>query len=210
VTALRLHLLLALLAYSVAWPGAFASAKSNLSKYANEGYGISFNYPTDFVLKGRDTKLTLGWLGEVQEDTPWQRIAALLTPDDKGYPDDKVYKGIIYQLSVYMIVSVDRLSSKSDCSRFDYGVDEVVGHEKVGTIQFLKADGGSSGMCHQNDYDLYRVFRNGACYEFEIGRVTSCEMTKAREHEGDVLLKQLKRVLATVTFSPTKISSPKN
>jgi len=189
---------LALLAYSVVWPDAFASAKSNLSTYANEAYGISFNYPTDFVLKGPETKLTLGYLGTVEDDPRWPRIAALLLPDD-----NRPSKRGIYQLSTYMIVRVDRVSPKSDCSIFYYG-GELVGRVKVGTTAFVKAEGGSAGMCHQNSYDLYRVFRNKAWYEFEIGQVTSCEMTKDQEHAEDVLLKELKRILATVAFRPPK------
>ena len=196
--------MLALLAYSIVWPDAFAIAKSNLSTYANEGYGISFNYPTNFVLKGPETKLTLGYLGIVEEDPRWPRIAALVLRDD-----NPPGRGDAYQLTTYMIVRVDRVSPKSDCSLFYYQGDDV-GREKVGTTEFIKAQGGSAAMCHQNGYDLYRVFRNGACYEFEIGRVTHCEMTKDQEHADAVLLRDLKRVLATVTFSPAKISSPKN
>jgi hypothetical protein len=173
--------------------GLAANAKPKLSTYTNDAYGISFRYRSDLALKPGDSELSWGYLGAVENAMPHgTMLAAVVLPYQPDIPGN-------YPL--FLRVSVDTILSEKDC-------DDPTGKRvKVGAIQFNKTEDGDMGMCHQRFANYYRVLKNQACYEFEIGEVTHCEMTKDEEHMHSAGLKELRRVLATVTIRPTKLKS---
>jgi len=74
---------------------------------------------------------------------------------------------------------------------------------KVGENQFTAAIQNNGGLSHQTFAQYYHVFRNRACYEFELGVVGSVDMT---EDEKDEKFRVLKAILATVKFHLTTIA----
>jgi hypothetical protein len=165
---------------------------SKFSTYRNEAYGLSFRYSNDLVLKEGESKLSWGYLGPVESDLPHGvMVAAVVVPYVPDIPG---------HYALFLKVSVDTSSRKHDCD------DSTATRVKIGSNQFSETEDADLGLCHQRSAEYYRLFRSQACYEFEIGEITHCDMTEDEEHKYSEALKELKKVLATVRIHPVKFS----
>ena len=104
-------------------------------------------------------------------------------------------------------MTVDPTLTEDDCNRAVFsGLEEAQPEPatvKVGENQFTEAIQNNRGLGHQTFAQYYHVFRNRACYEFELGVVGSVDMT---EDEKDEKFRVLKAILATVKFHLTTIA----
>jgi hypothetical protein len=181
-----------------------ASAKSKLSTYTNQTYRFSFRYPSDWTLKeGDPVKLSWGYLGPVENVLPnGITVAAVVVPYEPN--------GVDNFAPLFLSVSIDTTLAANDCNRFapahkQWAEPDPGSHPttKIGAIWFTEAKDGSAGLGHQRSAKYYHVFKNRACYEFELGLVASSGMT---EGDYDEKLRELKAILATVTIRPTTIA----
>jgi hypothetical protein len=181
-----------------------ASSKSKLSTYTNSVYGVSFRYPRDWTLtEGDQVKLSWGYLGPVEDWLPHGvKVAAVEMPRD-------LYRGTDFG-GAFFKVSVDTTLSLLECHRSAFRDWKEVKPEEypavwVGANQFSEEDEDEAGMNHQRTAEYYHIFRNQACYEFELGLSTAgygaVENLK-KVNGGDVFAK-LTAILATVTIRQT-------
>jgi hypothetical protein len=175
----------------------FAGTKPKLFTYSNPAYGLSFQYPSNVTASTGVTDLDFGYLGPVQNGLRNGRMIAWIRP--------------VADVPMFLTASIDTTSSEADCVRYapahhDYAeprLDEqpVV---RLGQNVFIHAVDGNAGMCHQASMDFYRIFKNHACYEFEIGETTNCEMTKDEIKAHSAVMQELTQILKTVTIGLAK------
>jgi hypothetical protein len=177
----------------------FAGTKPNLSTYSDPAYGLSFQYPSDVTASTGPTDLDFGYLGPVQNGLQKGRMIAWIRPAT--------------DVPMFLTASIDTTSSEADCVKYapahhDYAVPRLDERPamRLGENVFIHAVDGNAGLCHQAGMDFYRVFKNHACYEFEIGETTHCEMTKDEIKAHSAVMKELMQILRTVTISPAKIA----
>ena len=173
-----------------------AGEESKFSTYTNETYGFFFQYPSEWTLKeGALVKLSWGYLGPVSPALPHGIVvAAVVIP----YAPD------------FVSVSVDTTLTDNECNRSAFvGLEEAQAEPgkfptvKVGENQFTEAIQNSGGLGHQAFAPYYHVFRNRACYEFELGIVGAVDMTEGKKNEE---FRVLKAILAKVKFCATTVA----
>jgi len=176
----------------------FAGTKPKLSTYSDQAYGLSFQYLSDVTASTGVTDLDFGYLGPVQNGLRNGRMIAWIRP--------------VADVPVFLTASIDTTSSEADCVRYapvhhDYAEPRLDDQPvvRLGKNVFIHAVDGNAGLCHQASMHFYRIFKNHACYEFEIGVTTHCEMTKDEIKADAAVMEELSLILKTVTISPAKI-----
>jgi hypothetical protein len=186
-----------------------ASAQSKLLTYTNEAYGVSFQYPSDWTLtEGDQVKLSWGYLGPVEDWLPHGvKVAAVEMPSDP-------YRGTDFGLA-FLKVSVDTTLSLLECHRSAFRDWKEVKPKEyptvwVGENQFSEEDEDDAGMSHQRTAQYYHIFRNQACYEFELGLSTNGygAVEGLKRVSDDDVFGKLTAILATVMIRQPTASSP--
>jgi len=205
---------LALVGWYLMMPGSSlaANAKSKLSTYTNQTYGFSFRYPSNWTLtEGDEAKLSFGHLGQPEMALPNSEIVAAVEMPRDLYPNTDLG-------TAFLEVGVDTSATREDCkpspsAATDPSESEQDNYppEKIGNNQFTKTDDGNLGMGHQAYSVHYTIFRNRACYEFQLGLGTNGygSVDGITQVDSDAVLRRLKAVIATVKFRPTTVTSPK-
>ena len=205
---------LALVGWYLMVPGSSlaANARSKLSTYTNKAYVFSFRYPSNWTLtEGDEAKLSFGYLGQPEMALPNSEIVAAVEMPRDLYPNTDLG-------AAFLEVGVDTSATREDCNpspsaATDPSESEQDNYppEKIGNNQFTKTDDGNLGMGHQAYSVHYTIFRNRACYEFQLGLGTNGygSVDGITQVDGDAVLRRLKAVIATVKFRPTTITPPK-
>jgi outer membrane protein assembly factor BamB len=189
-----------------------AGARAGMSTYTNPTFSVSFQYPSDYILKtGRQAKLNWGYLGPVRSNflhAGGLPVAAVKMPDDS-------YRGTDFVIG-FLLVSVNSALDDSECAQFDrpnpYPKLEPpwFSTAKVGAIEFAETEYGDAASSHQASAKDYHVYRNRACYEFLLGLGTAGfgAAPGLRKVDDDEVFRKLTAILATVKFSPVTIAAP--
>lgn len=182
-------------------PSLAATAKSKLRTYTDKTYGVSFQYPSDWTLTEGDQvkELSWGYLGPVNDWLPHGiKVAAVAMPSDS-------YRGTDFG-GAFLKVSVDTTLTLLECHRSAFRDWELVKPDEypavwVGDNQFSEEDEEDAGMGHQRTAEYYHIYRNEACYEFELGLSTAGygAVENLKSVSGDDVFDRLMAILATVT-----------
>jgi len=209
IAALTACYLMLTLAFAIApGPSLAASENPKLSTYTNKAYGFSFRYPTDCTLtEGDQVDLNWGYSGRVRDSLlHGVTVTAVELPYDP-------YRGTDFGLA-FLKVSVDTGLTSTECNRSAFhGLEDVQTEPgkfppaKVGENQFTEAIEQDVGMGKQTSVQYYHVFRNRACYEFQLGLGTGgYGITDSKKVDDDAVFRKLKAILATLTIRPTTIA----
>ena len=184
--------------------GLTAGAKAKLSNYTNQIYGFSFRYPSDWTLtEGDEVKLSWGYLGQVGGSLKGGvTVAAVQVPSDP-------YLGTNFGVA-FLKVMVDASLTPDECNRSSFA---HVGYgstpakyptTKLGGNLFTNAGDGDLGLGHSADSDYYHIFRNGVCYEFQIGLGLNGggPAYGTKYFDDATVLPRLKAIIASVKFRP--------
>jgi hypothetical protein len=174
---------------------------------------ISFQYPSDWILKeGDQVDLTWGYLGVVGNSLPnGVTVAAVSAPVEP--PDDTA-------ALEFLQVRVDRNITSDECNQSSFAdlqkpgipgthLEATFPTGQVGTIQFTEAQFADGGLGHQAISRYYHVFRNHACYEFQLGLDETWTLRNSDDDLEDDF-SELKDILATLTFRSlqTEVKAP--
>lgn len=201
------------LAFAIAPASSLAASKnSRLSTYTNATYGFSLRYPSDWALKeGDEAKLSFGHMGQPEMNLPNGEIVASVEMPRNFYPNTDLG-------AAFLEVGVDTSATPDECNPSSSAAtqsseSESGNHppERIGNNQFTKTDDGNAGLGHQAYSVHYHIFRNRACYEFQLGLGTNGygSVDGITKVDGDAVIRRLKAVIATVNFRPTTIT-PQN
>ncbi len=191
-----------------------AQRRLSAATYSNRTYGISFQYPKNYVLKTGDDAI-LHW------DESWPAVvdfvktggvsvAAIELPPG-SFPRDSHQDGGLS--SAFFNVSVNPNLSASECQQFAFpepAADPAgsVSPSKVtiGTLDFDEVDDTNK----QANARYYHVFKNGACYEFDLAlvsvpsesAVSGDGLSEAKEQKTEAnsqeVFRKLEKILSTV------------
>jgi hypothetical protein len=100
-----------------------------------------------------------------------------------------------------------KAASIAECSASLHGdSDKILTHKTIGNIDYVHAQTGDAGMCHQVQEELYATYRNQTCYLFDLAVHTICPGVKDnnRALTGSELAQiqsSLEKVLSSVQIS---------
>ena len=194
-----------------------AEAKSKNSTYTSDTYGFSFQYPSNWILKeGGRLKLDWGYLGPVGNALP-HGVPVVFVALEIPYGTSEGFLDAFYLVQV----RVDTRLTPSQCYQSSFAGLEAPGIRrdppkggkfptgKIGSIEFTEAQDAEAAMGHQAVGRYYHVFRNGACYEFQLG--VNGTWTNLNSDELEDQFSDLKNILATLRFyQPNREPGPKS
>jgi hypothetical protein len=173
--------------------------KSATVTYTNLAYGVSFQYPRNYILKsGDEPHLDLAGLGPLQTDfvQPSGVTVVAVEMPRNAFPGADVS-------SAFFGVSVNPGLGPAECSQFasSHGAspEAEAGSQsqvKIGTLELHKAE----EMSEHADTHYYHVFQNGVCYEFALGMGLQKDGPDNQTRGGDseAVFAKLEKILSTV------------
>ena len=179
-----------------------ATGETGTSVYSNPKFEVSFRYPHTYqLLTGQDANLSWGYMGEVQMNflrPGGVAIAAVQLPENS-------YPGTDFTLGFFR-VSLNSQLDASACDLFaSTSTDQAAfpppaSKKKVGANEFMETEDGEAAMMKQASSQYYHIFRNGVCYEFELGLGTAGfgAVDGLKQVDGDDVFRKLEAILATV------------
>jgi hypothetical protein len=141
------------------------------SAYVNRQYGISFRYPTGYVLTIGDSTMVengLGYMGPIPlgfEKDGGVRIVTVEIPPD-AYPRTDF-------VNAFFTVNVHQRLTRSECSEISLRDTEHVLHKVINGVAFfgVRADWGAMNRQFAGAY--YHGFSGADCYELGYGLATA-------------------------------------
>lgn len=197
------------LAFAAVPSSSLAGSESKVTTYTNRTFGFSFQYPSDWTLtEGDQVKLSWGYLGPVGNSLKGGvTVAALQVPGD-------LYRGADFG-GAFLKVTVDTGITLLECYRSSFYDWEAVKPDEYPTVwigenQFSEDEEFNGGLGHQTIAQYYHIFRNGSCYEFQLGLSTAGygAAENLRKVDDDDVLERLKAIVATSKFYTKTIALP--
>jgi len=175
--------------------------------YVNATYGVSFSYPRRYSLQAGDKKLSMRMPASFLKPGAIQ-VATVDMPDDL-YPDTDFSTALLN-------VSVNPSLTADECGQFAPNSKDVEAakpaNAKLGANEFAEVEqmnGGqmNGGTNSQSDLKYFRLFKNGACYEFALDVETSRkpDVDLAQADRGKIF-QQLEKILATARIMDVELS----
>ena len=183
--------------------------------YVNPEYGISLNFPRNYLLKtGKEMQ-------GASETTETARMDFVhpggVTLADVKLPDNS-YPGTDFK-SAFLNVSVNPGMTSEDCTQFAFP-DPAAGGDasaqvkstpakpskvKIGAIEFDQVESSEAAAMKQTDAKYYHVFSNRTCYEFALGIGTESDgnVEGTTPIDREQVFGKLEKILATVKLQPT-------
>ena len=183
-----------------------ADTKSKLYTYRNQNYGFSFRYPSDCILEeGKQVDLSWGFAGDVTNSLPRGVTVASVALSSDPYAETDL--GV-----AFLKVSVDSSLTATECNQSSFrGLPKIRPEPvRVGENHFTEAEMWDASTGQQYFAEYYHVFRNHACYEFQLGLATAGWgiVDGVKKVDDDAVFRRLRAILATVTIRPTTVAPP--
>jgi hypothetical protein len=142
------------------------------SRYTNEKYGISLQFPSNYTLKEGElgNEYTLGYLGPIPMNFTSSggiRVVTVVLPPN-SYPATDFN-------TAFVTLSVNQDLTRDECENFPDGLTASGKPitKKFSGIEFHGSKQGEGGLGHQFGGFYYHGFSAGSCYELGDGIATS-------------------------------------
>jgi hypothetical protein len=159
---------------AICFCGLSISASAQM-KYSGTKFGVSFQYPSGYVLKegalDKNKDTGMGYLGPVPMDfvaPGGVRVATIGTPTGS-------YPGTDF-VNAFFTVSVNRYLTNAECEQFadDFALaSRKKPVKKISGVNFQGIRIGTAGLGHQFSGAYYHGFSGGYCYELGYGVATA-------------------------------------
>jgi hypothetical protein len=184
--------------------------------YADQSYGVSFQYPRKYTLKSGEKSNDLGDSQVVDMDfaQPGGVTVAGVELPQGSYPGTDLK-------AAFFNVSVNKNLKAEECEQF--ALPESTGEEKsnfqpeklsMGGMDLQEVEDITREDVKWADAKYYHVYQNGACYEFALGLTTEGGGTDdgSAPVDREDVFRRLEKILATVKIkqdaAPVKASQP--
>jgi hypothetical protein len=188
--------------------------KSSTVSYVNRTYGLSLQYPRNYVLKTGD-EAQLEW-GDAQPVAtnfiqPGAVTVAAIELPRSMYPATDL-------ASAFLRISVNRNLTAAQCEQFEFPkpsgaqvtpVSEVSPAKiKLGGVEFNQVEQSGGDAMKQSDAKYYHVFENNACYEFTLGLGTGVDggENETKPVNREEVFAKLQKILASVKIKSASTS----
>ena len=156
-------------------PSPSAPTTKTTSTYQNTDYGISFDYPNNWVVKPGDT--AEGDYGLYTPYGPYQNASNTVSLITVEIPPS-FYPGTNLE-GAYFNLSVNKQLSQSQCLALTSqpGPNNGGGKTAIGGVIFNWTRAGSTAAGTDEYSENYSGYTNGACYEFNLGDATGNDIS---------------------------------
>ena len=184
--------------------------KAPMYTFTEPNYGVSFQYPKNYVLKTGDEpqQLDLAGLGPVKTNyiAPGGVTVAAIELPRSSYPGTDF-------TSAYFGVSVNSSMSKDQCEAFafpksDHPENEPtqVSRVKIAGKEYSMVEDQGASEKQEARLKYFHHFENGNCYEFSMGLGTSdANLAGLKPVNRSLVFGRMEQMLATVKWQPTSI-----
>lgn len=184
--------------------------KAPMYTFTEPNYGVSFQYPKNYILKTGEEpqQLDLAGLGPVKTNyiAPGGVTVAAIELPRSSYPGTDF-------TSAYFGMSVNPSLSKDSCEAFAFPKSEHPENEpiQVSRVKFagkeysMVEDQGASEK-QEAHLKYFHHFENGNCYEFSMGLgTTDTNIAGLKPVNRSLVFGRMEQMLATVKWQPTSI-----
>ena len=184
--------------------------KAPMYTFTEPSYGVSFQYPKNYILKTGDEpqEIDLAGLGPVKTNyiVPGGVTVAAIELPRSSYPGTDF-------TSAYFGMSVNSSASKDTCEAFAFPKSEHPGNESTqvsrvkiaGTEYSMVEDQGASEK-QEARLKYFHHYENGNCYEFSMGLgMTDASVAGLKPVNRSLVFGRMEQMLATVKWQPIAV-----
>ncbi len=176
--------------------------------FTEPSYGVSFQYPKNYILKTGDEpqQLDLAGLGSVKTNyiAPGGVTVAAIELPRSSYPGTDF-------TSAYFGLNANSSMSKDQCEAFAFPKSEHPGNEptqvslvKIAGQEYAMVEDQGASEKQKAHLKYFHHFENGNCYEFSMGLgTTDANVAGLKPVNHSLVFGRMEQMLATVKWQPT-------
>jgi len=189
--------------------------KAPMYTFTEPNYGVSFQYPKNYILKTGDEpqQLDLAGLGPVKTNyiMPGGVTVAAIELPRSSYPGTDF-------TSAYFGMSVNSSLSKDSCEAFAFPKSEhpeneptQVSRVKIAGKEYSMVEDQGASEKQEAQLKYFHHFENGNCYEFSLGLgTTDASVAGLKPVNRSLVFGRMEQMLATVKWQPTSMKEVAN
>ena len=181
--------------------------KAPMYTFTEPNYGVSFQYPKNYILKTGDEpqQIDLAGLGPVKSNyiAPGGVTVAAIELPRSSYPGTDF-------TSAYFGVSVNSSVSKDACEAFAFPKSEhpeneptQVSRVKIAGKEYAMVEDQGASEKQEARLKYFHHYENGNCYEFSMGLgTTDASVAGLKPVNRSLVFGRMEQMLATVKWQP--------